>query len=67
MKSVLEILMERDGMSREDAMDLIKEVAVDVNHYLGLNEPIKAENCFMEAFGLEPDYMEDFIWSYIYP
>ena len=54
---VVQILMERDGMSESEARELINEVqemmfeAIDAGSYL------EAEEIFQDELGLEPDYI----------
>lgn len=62
MNAIVEILMQRDGMSQEDAQDLFKE-AQDEAHILiddeGSLEDL--ENILKDYFSLEPDYIFDLI------
>ena len=55
MKEVITILMERDGISEEEARALVKETRDEI---MMLDDPCKAEEVFMEYLGLEPDYLE---------
>ena len=60
MNEIIKVLMERDGLSREDA-DLqvsafFSEMALDVNQGGDLFE---WEELFTDEFGLEPDFFED--------
>lgn len=56
MKKIIKILMERDGISEEEARSLIKETRDEIAM---LDNPFEAENIIMEYLGLEPDYMFD--------
>lgn len=58
-KSILDILIERDGMSRNDAEKLIADATDDFNERLEAGE-MPYELC-SEWFGLEPDYLDEFI------
>lgn len=58
-KSILEVLMERDGLSRDDAMCLIQEARKDLMDIIEDGED--AYNFCQERFGLEPDYLDDLI------
>ena len=53
-KEIVEIFMHRDGMIREDAIELLKEA------YSAVQEAIlngdDADEIWMEETGLEPDY-----------
>ena len=51
---VIRILEERDGMSIEDAKNLIDETREMI-----LQEPEDAEQIMAEQLGLEPDYLFD--------
>jgi len=55
---VIKILMERDGISAEEARSLVKETRDEL---LSLDNPLEADNIIMEYLGLEPDYIFDII------
>ena len=64
MRETVKVLMSRDGLSREEAVKQVKDF------FLGMQEDIQSggdpfswENDFVQEFGLEPDYFEDFIFS----
>ena len=61
MKSIREILIERDEMLPEEADELIKEAREEFNFILmsGRGEGDLGEFC-EDWFGLEPDYLEEF-------
>jgi len=54
MKKVIKILMERDGISEDEARVLIKETRDEI---MMLDNPMEADNVLMEYLGLEPDYL----------
>ena len=57
MNSVVKILMERDGMTEQEATDLVrktKEVLMNSQYYDGAD-------IIMENLGLEPDYIMDIL------
>ena len=56
MNKIIEILMNRDGISEEEARALVKETRDEIAM---LDNPFEAENIIMEYLGLEPDYMFD--------
>ncbi len=67
MRTVKEVLMYRDSMLPEDADDLIAEFQDELD-FLQMDEtmdPIEmvcqAEEMMADYFGLEPDYLEEFI------
>jgi len=59
MKSLLLTLMERDGLSKQDAQDQIDEARAELNDRLADGDD-PYEIC-QEFFGLEPDYLMDLI------
>lgn len=61
MESVKEVLMSRDKMSSEDADDLIAEFKEDLDHLVEIGSLEDAYDLVAEYFGLEPDYLEEFL------
>ena len=57
MESIKEVLMQRDGLSSEDAEMEITEAKVQLAEYLELGDIESAYNICEECFGLEPDYI----------
>jgi hypothetical protein len=57
MLSIKKTLMERDGMSAEDADELIAEAREQMQEYLMDGDILGAEDICQEYFGLEPDYL----------
>lgn len=55
MKKIIKILMERDGMSRSDAKDLVEET----KNMLISADPFEADEIMADMLGLEPDYIMD--------
>ena len=59
MEKIIEILMERDDLTREQAQQQVEECIVqieEVNY-----DPVESENILMEFLGLEPDYLLDIL------
>lgn len=56
---IVRVLMERDGCSREDALDLLNDARERV---LDGENP---EDILMDDFGLEPDYIFDLLWYFL--
>ncbi len=56
--------MSRDGLSQAEAVKQVKDffnaMREDINSG---GDPFEWENEFVQEFGLEPDYFEDFIFS----
>ena len=59
MKGIKQILMERDGMTADEADDLIMDAKADMNERLADGE--MPEDICEEWFGLEPDYLFELI------
>lgn len=58
MKKIIKILMERDGISEEEARTLINETRDEI---MMLDNPLEADAVLMEYLGLEPDYLFDIL------
>jgi hypothetical protein len=66
LRTVKEILMERDGMLPEDADALIYEFEDMLDSLLesgaeGMPGTVLAEELLEDYFGLEPDYLMEFL------
>lgn len=57
MNKIIKILIERDGMTREDAMELIDETREEIL----ASDPWEVEDILMDNLGLEPDYIFDIL------
>ena len=60
MKTIKEVLMTRDGMSEKEADNLIAEAKQDFNDRLETGE--SPMDICEEWFGLEPDYLDEFLF-----
>ena len=63
-ETVKEVLMRRDKMSESDADDLIQEFKDELDAVMGapdfsFNKP---EELMADYFGLEPDYLDEFLY-----
>jgi len=63
MKETIKILMSRDGLTQAEAVKQVvgffKTMEADIK---GGGDPFEWENEFVQEFGLEPDFFEDFIF-----
>jgi hypothetical protein len=59
MNRVVEILMERDGISEEEARTLVRETRDEL---IMLDNPFEADEIIEDYLGLEPDYLEDILY-----
>lgn len=60
MNRVVKIFMERDGMTKEEAVDYWREMRKEVNAMIEENEYDEVEDLLMSE-GLEMDYVFDLI------
>lgn len=57
MDSVVEILIRRDGLTKSEAQDLVRET----RELLLTSDPWEADQIMADQLGLEPDYILDII------
>lgn len=57
MEKVIKILMERDGISHQEASRLVRETRSE----LMASSPFEAEEIMANNLGLEPDYIFDIL------
>ena len=60
METIKEVLMKRDGITENEADDLIAEVVAELNYRLANNED--AFDICQEYLGLEPDYLIELLY-----
>ena len=58
-ETIKEVLMRRDNMTAEDADDLIEQAREDFYDRLASDQ--SPDDICEEWFGLEPDYLDEFI------
>ena len=64
MKETVKILMSRDGLTEAEAVRVVKSFYFEMkNDIESGGDPFQWENEFVQEFGLEPDYFEDFIFA----
>ena len=59
--NILNILIKRDNMTEESALELIKQAKEAYYEYIDNNDQERAYYICGEFFGLEPDYLIEFI------
>lgn len=57
MKSLVSVLMDRDGLTKEEAKEQIAEARELLVQYIEAGDFMAAEEICMDEFGLEPDYL----------
>lgn len=58
---IIDILMKRDNISKNEAIELINETRVEIYKSIDYNECISPDEILMDNLGLEPDYLFDII------
>lgn len=62
MEEIVSILMRRDHMTREDAIDLFLQTEEEIQEAIQGGEGYyEVEDILMDNLGLEPDYLDYFI------
>ena len=62
MESVRQVLMRRDGLTCDEAQDLITEFEIELEELIELDGSLcEAEDLLADHFGLEPDYLMEFL------
>ena len=59
MRTIKQVLIDRDEMSPEEADDLIEAAQTELMELIEAGDFISAEDICAEYFGLEPDYLEE--------
>lgn len=62
MERIIKILMDRDDMSRKEAIELINDVKEMMQEAIEDGSYMEAEEIFEDELGLEPDYIFDILW-----
>ena len=57
MKEIVNILMQRDGISENEAYNLVEECMIEVEEAIAAGNYIEAEDIFMDYLDLEPDFL----------
>jgi len=61
METIKEILMQRDGMSAEEAQAIIDEASEELQRRIADDDMEGAMGICDEYFGLEPDYLDELL------
>lgn len=56
------MLAERDGLTFEEEMRIIRDAAADMEHAFYNGSLFEAEDILADELGLEPDYLDLFIF-----
>ena len=58
MQEIIDILMRRDGITRNEAQNLIDECIDEMSDSFYIGDYQTCEDIFASYLGLEPDYLE---------
>lgn len=61
MNRVVQILMNRDGMTETEAREAVQDCVDMMEEAIQEGNYLEAEDIFMDELGLEPDYIFDVI------
>jgi hypothetical protein len=61
--TIIKILMERDGLTREEALASYREGIAAFMEYLEAGDLTAAMDICEEFWGLEPDYLDDIMFA----
>jgi hypothetical protein len=61
-KTLKQVIMERDSLTAEEADQQIADFKSDLEEILERGDLGDAEQLMQDYFGLEPDYLEDFLF-----
>lgn len=63
MERIIKILMQRDDLTRQEAIECLDDVhgMMEECNY----DPEECEDIFESELGLEPDYIMDFLYAYM--
>jgi len=62
IKSIKSVIMARDDLTESEADDLIAQAQEAFDYYVSNSDLDSAQNVCMEFFGLEPDYLDEFMF-----
>lgn len=60
-EKIKEVLMRRDHMEKSEAENLCNEFQNEADEYLASDDSLGLEDLFEDYFGLEPDYLLDWM------
>lgn len=60
-KKIEKILVKRDGISRNEAQNLIEECKEEIELAIATGNTDKVEDILRDYLGLEPDYLDELI------
>ena len=61
MNEVVKILMRRDGISEQEALEAIQDCREQIYYFCARGDYISAEDAIMSELGLEPDYLMEIL------
>ena len=61
METIKEVLMSRDGLTEKQANESIKQARERFDDHIESGDIESSENICAECFGLEPDFLMEFL------
>ena len=61
MREIINILMRRDGISENEAKNLVEDCMLEIHEAIAAGRYMEAEDIFMDWLGLEPDYLMEIL------
>lgn len=61
MREIINILMRRDGISENEARNLVEDCMLEIHEAIAAGRYMEAEDIIASYLGLEPDYIMDLI------
>lgn len=61
-ESIVNVLMKRDGLTKEAAVEQVKECQAELMERIQSGDSWSAMDICEEFFGLEPDYLDELIY-----
>ena len=62
LEELAKMIAERDNISYEEALTIVRDCAVDMEHAFYNGSLFEAEDILREDLGLEPDFLDIFIF-----
>ena len=60
---VAQIISRRDDISLDEAIEEVEMCKADLLQHIEEGDLLDAEDCILDQLGLEPDYLDDLVFS----
>ena len=65
VEDIIQLIMRRDNLNREEAEFLVKDCQREINFYLKHGDYEMVKETLMIILELEPDYLEVLLWKLV--